>query len=121
MSYLFMDGLYKAPIPTEVTIELDGKVQKIKLKGEIKERVEMQVRDQLDALAEPIRKDAITAFSVCVEGANQAGWFNEWSQLCEEYLNKMDPSAYPLSAEWKTEPFHEQLIYVPGQVIKVLK
>jgi hypothetical protein len=118
-----MDGLYYAPLPVEVEYDLngDGKPEKIKLRGELKEQVEDAVRTQLDQLAEPIRNDAILAFKTCIDGANQANWFNQYSAECEEYLNKISPSEYPLSAEWKSQPDKEEPIIVPAQVVKVLK
>lgn len=123
MSYKFMDGLYKAPLPDEVDYDLngDGKTEKIKLKGALKEQVEDAVRTQLDQIAEPIRTDAIKAFSVCIDGANQANWYNEWSAQCEEYLNLLSPTEFPLSSEWKAEPTREDSIIIPGQLVKVLK
>jgi tetratricopeptide (TPR) repeat protein len=123
MSYKFMDGLYKAPLPAEIEYDYDGdgKAEKIKLKGELKEQVEDAVRTQLDQLAEPIRTDAIKAFSNCIDGANQANWYNEWSAQCEEYLNLLSPAEFPLSSEWKAEPTREDSIVIPGQIVKVLK
>lgn len=118
MSYKFMDGLYNAPLPEVLTVPGYGK---IRLKGALKEEIEDKVRSELDVLAEPIRTDAITAFKICVDGATQNNWYNEWSALCEEYLNKMEPSTYPLSAEWKAEPIYEKPIIAPASVIKQLR
>jgi tetratricopeptide (TPR) repeat protein len=119
MSYKFMDGFYKAPLPNEVEYDYDGdgKAEKIKLQGQLKEQVEEAVRDQLDQMAEPIRADAIKAFSNCIDGANQANWYNEWSSLCEEYLNKISPAEYPLVSEWVTEPNHEATLIAPAMIV----
>jgi tetratricopeptide (TPR) repeat protein len=123
MSYRFMDGLYNAPLPEVLVYDKngDGKLDKVKLTKAEREDASDLVRSKLDPIAEPIRGDAITAFDLCIKGATQNKWFNEWSQKCEEYLNKLSPSEYPLSAEWKSDPYKDELITVPAAVVTVLK
>jgi tetratricopeptide (TPR) repeat protein len=60
--------------------------------------------DQLVDAAEPIESKAVVGFQVCLRGATEQSWFNDWSRLCEVELNQMQPSEYPLASESKPEP-----------------
>jgi tetratricopeptide (TPR) repeat protein len=123
MSFQFSTLLLKAPLPTEVEYDTDGdgKPEKIKLKGETLKQVEDAVRAQLGTIAEPIRTDAIKAFSTCVEGSVQTNWYNEWSVLCEEHLNQLDPESWPITSEWIVSPTSEPFIFVAPPPLPVLR
>lgn len=122
MSYQFAELLLKAPLPTEVEVDLngDGVPEKVKLKGELKAEAEKIVRDQLTAVAAPIQNDALTAFKICVEGAIESNWYNEWSSLCEDHLIKLDPNTYHALTEWTSEPTYDApVIVAPSPVIRL--
>jgi tetratricopeptide (TPR) repeat protein len=67
---------------------------------------------QASELAEALYSDASKAFSHCVEGAIQSNWYNEWSALCEENLQKLDPLVWPLLTEWVVPPLVEATVVV---------
>ena len=63
---------------------------------------------------------AVTGFQVCLRGATEQSWFNEWSRLCEVELNQMQPSEYPLAAEAKPEAGYMVTTMTPAAVVDEL-
>ena len=76
--------------------------------------------DALTDQAEPLESKAITGFQVCLTGATQQSWFNEWSNLCEVELNQLQPSEYPLASETRPEPGYESTLMSPSPVVSEL-
>jgi TolA-binding protein len=83
----FFTVLYDAPVPDI-----------------IKEDPDMldAYNDTRDQMALSYKTEAVAGFEHCLEKSKEKRWFNEWSLLCEQELNKLDPKAYPISAEIRT-------------------
>lgn len=105
----FVDQLYTAEIPKD-----------------LKEVDQWGVRqreifcDTLVDKAEPIEGKAIQGYDLCLKGATKESWFNEWSALCEQELNQMQPTEYPLAAEAKPEPGYSSTLMTPAAVVSEL-
>jgi tetratricopeptide (TPR) repeat protein len=123
----FKTQLFEAPTPELVTYELDmskfkgipkgmlvkalkeaglkDKIVKIDAKGVAHMEHKMNDDDKdaykagLEEIAFPLEAKAIDGFNVCLATAKEKEWFNDWSKLCEEMLNKIEPAKYPLTAE----------------------
>ena len=76
--------------------------------------------DALTDQAEPLESKAVTGFQVCLRGATEQSWFNEWSNLCEVELNQMQPSDYPLAAEVRPESGYMSTVMSPAGVVTEL-
>jgi hypothetical protein len=79
----FADQLYRAQVPS------DFKSQE-------------QVWAYCDALAdhaEPLQKQALSAYEYCIERSTQYQFFNEFSRLCEEEMQQRDAERYPATNE----------------------
>ena len=85
----FVDEFRDAPIPRE--IERDPELYDIYVGA-------------LDDVSEPLQRQAIDKFEFCLKTATQVRWFNKWSRSCEQELNALNPTEYPLAAELRGEP-----------------
>lgn len=63
-------------------------------------------RNSMIEKAEPLRLKAVEAYKVCLDKARELQWFNEWSELAEQQLAKIDPSAFHYSMEERAKPVH---------------
>jgi tetratricopeptide (TPR) repeat protein len=98
----FVDDFRDAPIPSE--IENDEELYSIYV-------------DALEAQANPLQAAAVGAFEFCLRTATNVRWFNEWSTTCEQELNGLDASRYPIAAELRGAPnFVRGSIGRPGPV-----
>jgi tetratricopeptide (TPR) repeat protein len=94
----FIDAFRTAPVPKE--IESDEELYGIYL-------------DQLEAQAQYFEKPAVDKFEYCLITATKVRWFNQWSQLCERELNRLNPSEYPMASELRGGASYAQ--NVPGR------
>jgi len=85
----FVDEFRDAPIPRE--IEKDPELYDIYVGA-------------LDDVSEPLQRQAIDKFEFCLKTATQVRWFNRWSRACEQELNGLNPTKYPVAAELRGEP-----------------
>jgi tetratricopeptide (TPR) repeat protein len=85
----FVDEFRDAPIPRE--IERDPELYDIYVGA-------------LDDVSEPLQRQAIDKFEFCLKTATQVRWFNKWSRACEQELNGLNPTEYPVAAELRSEP-----------------
>lgn len=85
----FVDEFRDAPIPRE--IERDPELYDIYVGA-------------LDDVSAPLQRQAIDKFEFCLKTATQVRWFNEWSRACEQELNALNPTKYPVAAELRGEP-----------------
>jgi len=76
--------------------------------------------DALEDKAEPIEAKAVDGFEKCLQAATEQSWYNEWSRLCEQELNQMKPSEYPLSSEIKPEAGYVATTLTPTTVVPEL-
>src|SRR5262249_5068069 len=60
--------------------------------------------DTLQDTADPVEAKAKSGFEICMNKSTELSWFNEWSQLCEQELNQLEPSKYPLASEMRVQP-----------------
>lgn len=89
----FVDDFRDAPVPDE--IKRDPELMDIYL-------------GSLDEKSQPWVVKATGAFEFCLNLATQVRWFNEFSQQCEQELNRLDPRKYPLAAELRGSPNYVQ-------------
>jgi tetratricopeptide (TPR) repeat protein len=89
----FVDDFRDAPVPDE--IKKDPELMDIYL-------------GSLDEKSQPWVIKATGAFDFCMNLATQVRWFNEFSQQCEQELNRLDPRKYPLAAELRGSPNYVQ-------------
>jgi tetratricopeptide (TPR) repeat protein len=89
----FVDEFRDAPVPDE--IKKDPELMDIYL-------------GSLDEKSQPWVVKATGAFEFCMTLATQVRWFNEFSQQCEQELNRLDPRKYPLAAELRGAPSYIQ-------------
>lgn len=60
-------------------------------------------RQSMEEKAEPFRQKAIQAYKVCLEKAREVQWFNEWTDLSEQQIAKINPEAYRYSIEERAQ------------------
>ena len=89
----FVDDFRDAPVPDE--IKKDPELMDIYL-------------GSLDEKSQPWVVKATGAFDFCMNLATRVRWFNEFSQQCEQELNRLDPRKYPLAAELRGSPNYVQ-------------
>lgn len=95
----FVDEFRDAPVPAE--IKKDPELMDIYL-------------GSLDEKSQPWVVKATGAFEFCMNLATQVRWFNEFSQQCEQELNRLDPRKYPLAAELRgTADYVQQKVAEP--------
>ena len=98
----FVDEFRDAPIPRE--IEKDPGLFDIYVGA-------------LDDVSEPLQRQAIDKFEFCLKTATQVRWFNKWSRSCEQELNALNPTKYPVAAELRGEPnYVKATVGEPGAV-----
>lgn len=61
-------------------------------------------RQKMEEQAEPFRQLAIQAYKICLEKAREVQWFNEWTDLSEQQISKINPEAYRYSIEERAQP-----------------
>ena len=89
----FVDEFRDAPVPDE--IKKDPELMDIYL-------------GSLDEKSQPWVIKATGAFDFCMTLATQVRWFNEFSQQCEQELNKLDPRKYPARRRATRSPGYVQ-------------
>jgi tetratricopeptide (TPR) repeat protein len=87
----FVDEFRDAPVPDEV--ENDDELRDIYL-------------GRLDEVSEPFVRQAIDKFEFCLITSTRVRWFNNFSQQCEQELNRLNPQEYPLAAELRGSANH---------------
>ncbi len=98
----FVDEFRDAPIPRE--IEKDPGLFDIYVGA-------------LDDVSEPLQRQAIDKFEFCLKTATQVRWFNRWSRSCEQELNALNPTKYPVAAELRGEAnYVKATVGEPGAV-----
>ena len=98
----FVDEFRDAPIPRE--IEKDPGLYDIYVGA-------------LDDVSEPLQRQAIDKFEFCLKTATQVRWFNQWSRSCEQELNALNPTKYPVAAELRGETnYVKATVGEPGAV-----
>jgi len=98
----FVDAFDDAPVPTE--IEADPELYDIYV-GALNEQRQM------------FYNLAIPKFEYCIITATRVRWFNTYSHTCEEELNRLNPTQYPLAAELRGEPTYvHRAVARPGVV-----
>ena len=98
----FVDAFDDAPVPTE--IENDPELYDIYV-GALNEQ-----RTVFYNLALP-------KFEYCIITATRVRWFNQYSHTCEEELNRLNPTQYPMAAELRGEPgYVHRAVARPGVV-----
>jgi tetratricopeptide (TPR) repeat protein len=105
----FMDQLYTAEIPRH-----------LKEQDEWGNRPREMYCDTLMDQAEPLEVKAVQGYDLCLKGATEKAWFNEWSDMCEKELNQMQPSEYPLAAEDKPDAGYMNTLMTPAPVMTEL-
>ena len=60
--------------------------------------------------ADPLRRKAIEAYKTCLDKSLKVQWFNEWTDLAEQQIAKINPEEYRYSVEERGSPFnfHQQ-------------
>jgi len=76
--------------------------------------------DALMDKGEPIESKGVLGFEVCLKGATEQSWFNDWSRLCEVELSQMMPSDYPLASEMKPEAGYMATVMSPAPLLSEL-
>jgi tetratricopeptide (TPR) repeat protein len=85
----FVDAFDDAPVPSE--IENDPELYDIYV-GALNEQRTIYYNQ------------AIPAFEFCIRTSTNTRWFNEYSRTCEQELNRLNPTQYPLAAELRGDP-----------------
>jgi cellulose synthase operon protein C len=120
MSYNLGKRLEKLPIPQKVMI--DGKETRLSSLSKADQEVFIDAYEgAISELIEPLYQDARASLEICIEASTKTSFFNEWSSTCEEYLNKMDPSVYPIASEWQVSPNQEFSAVTPASLVTKLK
>ena len=59
--------------------------------------------------ADPLRRKAIEAYKICLDKSLKVQWFNEWTDLAEQQIAKINPEEYTYSVEERGVPsvFHK--------------
>ena len=65
--------------------------------------------------ADPQRRFAIEAYKTCLDKSLKVQWFNEWTDLAEQQIAKINPEEYSYSVEERGQPtvFHQTLLRKP--------
>jgi len=74
---------------------------------------------QLEEKAEKVETKAIEGFRACLTAATQQSWFNQWSRLCEQELNQLQPVEFPLSSEVKPEAGYTSTTIAPASLAAI--
>ena len=56
--------------------------------------------------ADPLRRKAIEAYKTCLDKSLKIQWFNEWTDLAEQQIAKINPEEYRYSVEERGSPFN---------------
>ncbi len=87
----FVDEFRDAPVPDEIAND--------------DELFDIYV-GALDEARQPFVQQAKDKFEFCLITSTRVRWFNEFSEECEQELNRLDPHQYPLAAELRGEPHY---------------
>ena len=79
--YEFAESLFNAPVPPELTDEMDID----------------EYRYQLEEVAAPIQEKALLAFTAALKQALDKNVYNQWSRLSATFAAKVNPDEFPLS------------------------
>ena len=77
-------------------------------------------RNSMIEKADPLRVKAVEAYKVCLDKARELQWFNEWSDLAEQQLAKIDPAAFHYSVEERAKPVHFHTAAIRRELILTL-
>jgi hypothetical protein len=96
----YADQLYTVEIP---------KAPKAPFGMKQEEFDEMFATNYCDALVDQVEKwklvpKASEGFTKCLNKSTELFWYNEWSALCEQELNQLDPRSYPMAIEIRAQP-----------------
>jgi tetratricopeptide (TPR) repeat protein len=96
----YADQLYTVEIP---------KAPKAPFGMKQEEFDEMFATNYCDALVDQVEKwklvpKASEGFTKCLNKSTELFWYNEWSGLCEQELNQLDPRSYPMAIEIRAQP-----------------
>jgi tetratricopeptide (TPR) repeat protein len=86
------DALFTATIPEDVRT------------GEFADDKVEAFCDRMTEVAEPLDKQALDAYGVCLNKSTELGWFSEWSKMCERELGQINPNEYPTASELRAKP-----------------
>jgi hypothetical protein len=75
--------------------------------------------EALEDKAEKVEVKAVEGFSACLTAATHESWYNQWSRLCEQELNQLQPVEYPLSSEVKPEAGYVPTTLAPASLATV--
>ena len=98
------NDVYEAPAPGSFDEE-----QKEVFKGAMAERATV-----------PEGK-AVEAYVICMKKAQELRWFNEWSDLAERQLARLNPQEYRYNAEIRARPDHFGGKTIRGNIVTELK
>lgn len=85
----FADLLLNSPVPEFIAKDFDASDA---------------YRAQMENFANPLLANAQEQYKRCLDLSNNLRWFNEWSQLCEQEINRLEPDKYPLANERRARP-----------------
>ena len=89
MYYFFFTTLEKAPPPSIFDYETQA-----------------FYRSAMIQKANPLRLKAINAYKSCLDRSLKVQWFNEWTDLAEKQIAKINPEEYRYSVEERGTPFN---------------
>ena len=72
-------------------------------------------RQSMIEKADPLRLKAVEAYKICLDKAREVQWFNEWTDLAEQQVAKINPEAFRYSIEERATPtyFHKTPLQRP--------
>ena len=89
MFYFFFTTLEKTPPPRIFDYEMQE-----------------YFRSAMILQADPLRRKAIEAYKTCLDKSLKVQWFNEWTDLAEKQIAKINPEEYRYSVEERATPFN---------------
>ncbi len=60
--------------------------------------------EELEKVAEPLEKQALSSYQGCLATSTNLGWFSEWSRMCERELGQLQPERWPQAFELRSPP-----------------
>jgi len=85
------------------------------------EFAEMFAEKYCDAMVDQVEKwklvpKASEGFGKCLNKSTELFWYNEWSALCEQELNQLDPRSFPMAVEIRAQPGYVEAKVEPANV-----
>jgi TolA-binding protein len=74
---------------------------------------------QLEDEAAKVETKAVEGFRACLTAATQQSWYNQWSRLCEQELNQLQPVEFPLASEVKPEAGYVSTTIAPASIATI--